>query len=120
VKIGSLDGSLKADMDKGDVSVYLAKHEDVDIVCKKGDISIKISCDVQTRLHLQASEKTEISEELTANFTPDAEDGSAKPDTRTIRGDLNGGQGSSLRAVAQQGSITLSVQSWLDSLQLQK
>ncbi|XP_038061318.1 protein FAM185A-like isoform X2 [Patiria miniata] len=43
LNIGSLDGSLTAHIDKGDITVYLAKHKDVDIDCKQVTTAISIA-----------------------------------------------------------------------------
>lgn len=111
VNIGSLDGSLKGQLNHtGSVEAYLVRPETVSLQTENGNITLSLPTDVKGHLDLKAP-KVSVSSELNFNFQKEDIKGQ-------VKGILNAEGPTSITASSKEGSITVSMQSWFASLKL--
>ncbi|PIK36612.1 hypothetical protein BSL78_26557 [Apostichopus japonicus] len=110
VAIGSMDGSLEVNVShSGSVQAYLVRPASVSITTDKGDVSVSLPLDVKCHLNLTAT-NISVPDEMSLQVEE-------VDNLKKMRGAHNEGQ-SPVSVCSKEGSISVSVQSWFDSLKL--
>ncbi|XP_035675698.1 protein FAM185A-like [Branchiostoma floridae] len=115
ITIDTVDGDLSVTTQSGNVSLYVSRHQLVDVTSEEGDICISVPHELATRLEL-TGKQLEVDSELRLENIQDSWD--EELECKTLKGLLNSGNSAELRAVAKAGKVSIKAQSWLDSLKL--
>ncbi|XP_078679156.1 protein FAM185A-like [Branchiostoma floridae x Branchiostoma belcheri] len=115
ITIDTVDGDLSATTQTGSVTLYVSRHQLVDVTSEEGDICISVPHELATRLEL-TGKQLEIDPELRVDNIQDSWDEELQ--CKTLKGLLNSGNSADLRATAKAGKVCLKAVSWLDSLKL--
>ncbi|KAI8491229.1 hypothetical protein Bbelb_308620 [Branchiostoma belcheri] len=115
ITLDTVDGDLSATTQTGSVTLYVSRHQLVDVTSEEGDICISVPHELATRLEL-TGKQLEIDPELRVDNIQDSWDEELQ--CKTLKGLLNSGNSADLRATAKAGKVSLKAVSWLDSLKL--
>lgn len=113
LKLSGLDGSLKAEVAKGNVEVQVSRLEGLHIAAQNGDVVVKVPDNMPARLELEGNELV-----LDKRLGIQVEYQAMKKQKRSLSGFLGAGKGPLIMIVSPSGTISLTIQDWLSSLQL--
>lgn len=114
--VDSLDGNLSALVNTGDVELFVSRSDGVSIRVQSGDISLKLSTTSSAQLDLRGSSVAVDDEILLSDLIQSSADGLVSISGKLLQeGNIDP---PTIRAHTKEGSVTVQIQSWVESLKL--
>uniref|UniRef100_T1IZB0 DUF4097 domain-containing protein n=1 Tax=Strigamia maritima TaxID=126957 RepID=T1IZB0_STRMM len=110
VKITGLDGSLRGDVESGEITVQVSRLNGLYLNNKNGNIEVKVPTHLQSRVEIEAKE-IDIEKRLQVQGKFKKSDRG-----RTFTGVLGAGNGPIVIIFAPKGLVRISIQDWLSSM----